>query len=78
MRILEKGEDKVYIKRCSNCNSLIEFERIEVAYNFFFERCEASCPLCKQRILLSSNDLLPRNSQSSIQIAEECLQDTKS
>lgn len=77
MRILEKGEDKVYIKRCSNCNSLIEFERTEVAYNFIFERCEASCPLCKQRILLSSNDLLPRNSQSSIQIAEECLQDTK-
>lgn len=78
MRILEKGEDKVYIKRCGNCNSLIEFERTEVAYNFIFGRYEANCPICKQRILLCSNDLSPRNSQSSIQIAEECLQDTKS
>lgn len=78
MRILEKGEDKVYIKRCGNCNSLIEFERSEVEYNFIFGRYEASCPLCKQRIPLSSSDLLLRNSQSSIQIAEECLQDTKS
>ncbi len=78
MRILEKGEDKVYIKRCGNCNSLIEFERTEVAYNFIFGRYEANCPLCKQQILLCSNDLSPRNSQSSIQIAEECLQDTKS
>ena len=78
MRILEKGEDKVYIKRCGNCNSLIEFERTDVIYDPLFTRYEAYCPLCKQRILLSSNDLLPRNSQSSIQIAEECLQDTKS
>lgn len=78
MRILEKGEDKVYIKRCGNCNSLIEFERTEVAYNCIFVRYEAECPLCKQRILLSSNDLLPRNHQSSTQIAEECLQDIKS
>lgn len=33
MRILEKGEDKVYIKRCGNCNSLIEFERTDVIYD---------------------------------------------
>lgn len=78
MRILEKGEDKVYIKRCSNCNSLIEFERTEVEYNYIFGRYEASCPLCKQRISFSSNDLLPRNYKPSTQIAEECLQDIKS
>lgn len=78
MRILEKGEDKVYIKRCGNCNSLIEFERTDVIYDSLHTGYEAYCPLCKQRILLCSNDLSPRNSQSSIQIAEECLQDTKS
>lgn len=78
MRVLEKGEDKVYIKRCSNCNSLIEFERSDVKYDALHARYEQDCPVCKQRILLSSNDLLPRKSQSSIQIAEECLQDTKS
>ena len=76
MRILEKGEDKVYIKRCGNCNSLIEFERTDVTY--IFTRYEAYCPVCRMRILLSPSDLLLRNSQSSIQIAEECLQDTKS
>lgn len=78
MRILEKGEDKVYIKRCGNCNALIEFERSEVVYNYIFARHEANCPLCKQRILLSSNDLLPRKSKLPKQIAEECLQDIKS
>lgn len=78
MRILEKGEDKVYIKRCGNCNSLIEFERTDVTYDPLFTRYEAYCPVCGMRILLSSSDLLLRNSQSSIQIAEECLQDTKS
>lgn len=78
MRILERGEDRVYIKRCGRCDSLIEFEITEVAYNPIFGRSETSCPLCKQRILLYPNDLLPRNSQPSIQIAEECLQDTKS
>lgn len=78
MRILEKGEDKVYIKRCGNCNSLIEFERTDVTYNLIFTRYEAYCPVCRTRILLSPSDLLLRNSQSSIQIAEECLQDTKS
>lgn len=82
MRILEKGEDKVYIKRCSNCNSLIEFERTDVTYDplhtRYEARYEAYCPVCRMRILLSPSDLLLRNSQSSIQIAEECLQDTKS
>lgn len=53
MRILENGEDKVYIKRCGNCNALIEFERSEVVYDYIFARHEANCPLCKQRILLS-------------------------
>lgn len=78
MRILEKGEDKVYIKRCSNCNSLIEFERTDVVYDPLFLRYEGYCPVCKMKIPLSPTDLLQRNSQSSIQIAEECLQDTKS
>lgn len=78
MRILEKGEDKVYIKRCGSCNSLIEFERTDVIYDPLFTRYEAYCPVCRMRILLSPSDLLLRNSQSSIQIAEECLQDTKS
>lgn len=78
MRVLEKGEDKVYIKRCGNCNSLIEFERTDVIYDPFFTRYEAHCPVCRMRILLSISDLLLRNSQSSIQIAEECLQDIKS
>lgn len=78
MRILERGEDRVYIKRCGRCDSLIEFEITEVEYDSIFGRCETSCPLCKQRILLYPSDLLPRNSQPSIQIAEECLQDTKS
>lgn len=78
MRILEKGEDKVYIKRCSNCNSLIEFKRTDVIYDPLHTRYEAYCPVCRMRILLSPSDLLLRNSQSSIQIAEECLQDTKS
>ena len=41
MRILEKGEDKVYIKRCGNCNSLIEFERTDVIYDPLFTRYEA-------------------------------------
>lgn len=36
MRILEKGEDKVYIKRCGNCDSLIEFERTDVVYDPLF------------------------------------------
>lgn len=80
MRILEKGEDKVYIKRCGDCGSLIEFERTEVNYDIILTKyeAEACCPICQARILLSSSDLLLRNSQSSIQIAEECLQDTKS
>lgn len=78
MRILEKGEDKVYIKRCGNCDSLIEFERTDVVYDPFFLRYEGYCPVCKMKIPLSPTDLLQRNSQSSIQIAEECLQDTKS
>lgn len=78
MRILEKSEDKVYIKRCGNCNSLIEFERTDVIYDPLFTRYEAYCPVCRMRILLSISDLLLRNSQSSIQIAEECLQDIKS
>lgn len=78
MRILEKGEDKVYIKRCGNCDSLIEFERTDVTYDPLFLRYEAYCPVCRMRISLSPTDLSLRNSQSSIQIAEECLQDTKS
>lgn len=78
MRILERGEDKVYIKRCGNCNSLIEFERTDVIYDPLNTRYEAYCPVCRMKILLSPSDLLLRNSQSLIQIAEECLQDTKS
>ncbi len=56
MRILEKGEDKVYIKRCGNCNSLIEFERTDVIYDALHARYEQDCPVCKQVILLSSKD----------------------
>lgn len=76
MRILEKGEDKVYIKRCSNCNSLIEFERTEVAYDALYARYEQDCPVCKQVILLSSKDLVSKYSNSP-KITEECLHDTK-
>lgn len=76
MRVLEKGEEKVFVKRCSTCNSLIEFERSEVPYNFILTRYEQNCPVCGQRISLSTNDLVPKYSNSS-KITEECLQDTK-
>lgn len=76
MRILEKGEDKVYIKRCGNCNSLIEFERTDVIYDPLHTRYEAYCPVCKQVILLSSKDLVSKYSNSP-KITEECLHDTK-
>lgn len=76
MRILEKGEDKVYIKRCGNCNSLIEFERSDVKYDALHARYEHDCPVCKQVILLSSKDLVPKYSNSP-KITEECLHDTK-
>ena len=78
MRILEKGEDKVYIKRCGRCNSLIEFERSETTYNSLFNRREVNCPVCNEELLLFSKDLFPRESGVSKQIAEECLQDIKS
>lgn len=76
MRVLEKGEEKVFVKRCSTCNSLIEFERSEVQYNSIFTRYEQNCPVCGQRILLSTNDLVPKYSNSP-KITEECLQDIK-
>lgn len=76
MRILEKGEDKVYIKRCGNCNSLIEFERSDVKYDALHARYEQDCPVCKQVILLSSKDLVSKYSNSP-KITEECLHDTK-
>lgn len=76
MRILEKGEDKVYIKRCGNCNSLIEFERTDVIYDSLHTRYEQDCPVCKQVILLSSKDLVSKYSNSP-KITEECLHDTK-
>lgn len=76
MRILEKGEDKVYIKRCGNCNSLIEFERTDVIYDALHARYEQDCPVCKKVILLSSKDLVSKYSNSP-KITEECLHDTK-
>ncbi len=76
MRILERGEDKVYIKRCGNCNSLIEFERTDVIYDALHARYEQDCPVCKQVILLSSKDLVSKYSNSP-KITEECLHDTK-
>lgn len=76
MRILERGEDKVYIKRCGNCNSLIEFERTDVIYDPLHTRYEQGCPVCKQVILLSSKDLVSKYSNSP-KITEECLHDTK-
>lgn len=78
MRILEKGEDQVYIKRCCKCNSLIEFEITEVQHNSFFNRDEVDCPVCNTGMLLFPSDLFLRKSESSKQIAEECLQDIKS
>ena len=76
MRILEKGEEKVFVKRCNCCNSLIEFERSDVKYDALHARYEHDCPVCKQVILLSSKDLVPKYSNSP-KITEECLHDTK-
>lgn len=77
MRVLEKGEEKVFVKRCSICDSLIEFERTDVTYDPRFTRYEQDCPVCKQRIVLYTKDLVPKYSNSP-KITEECLQDTKS
>lgn len=76
MRILEKGEEKVFVKRCNSCNSLIEFERSDVKYDALHARYEHDCPVCKQVILLSSKDLVSKYSNSP-KITEECLHDTK-
>ena len=76
MRVLEKGEEKVFVKRCNSCDSLIEFERSDVKYDALHARYEHDCPVCKQVILLSSTDLVPKYSNSP-KITEECLHDTK-
>jgi hypothetical protein len=76
MRVLEKGEEKVFVKRCNSCDSLIEFERSDVIYDALYARYEHDCPVCKQVILLSSKDLVPKYSNSP-KITEECLHDTK-
>lgn len=76
MRILEKGEEKVFVKSCNSCNSLIEFERSDVKYDALHARYEQDCPVCKQVILLSSKDLVSKYSNSP-KITEECLHDTK-
>lgn len=76
MRVLEKGEEKVFVKRCNSCNSLIEFERSDVIYDALHARYEQDCPVCKQVILLSSKDLVSKYSNSP-KITEECLHDTK-
>lgn len=76
MRVLEKGEEKVFVKRCNSCDSLIEFERSDVKYDALHARYEHDCPVCKQVILLSSKDLVSKYSNSP-KITEECLHDTK-
>ena len=76
MRILEKGEEKVFVKRCNSCKSLIEFERSDVKYDALHDRYKQDCPVCKQVILLSSKDLVSKYSNSP-KITEECLHDTK-
>lgn len=78
MRILEKGEDKVYIKRCGKCNALIEFEIEDVSVNIHFGSFYSYCPLCGNLISVTYRDLVDRQEDSHKNIITECLQDIKS